>query len=78
VHKAVIQLQTLVSDATNVQEMMVAAAGNQVLSMSPQVLGRQAVSLLTLRRIHKIGAVTYNSLTGKYLNSFTVEKSLNV
>jgi hypothetical protein len=73
VHKAVVQLQTLISDATNVHEMMVAAAGNQVLSMSPQVLGRHAVSLLTLKSIHTIGAVTYNSLTGTYLNSFTVE-----
>jgi hypothetical protein len=59
-------LQILISDITKVDEMIMAAGGYKVLAMRPQVLGRQALYALSSEIISSIGAVTYNSLTGKY------------
>jgi len=57
---------TFFSDATNVHEMILGVGGNKIVAMIPQILGRQELYLMTLARVHTIGAVTYNSLTGKY------------
>lgn len=66
-------MQTLISDATKVHEMILGAGGNKIVAMIPQLLGRQELYLITLAKVHTIGAVTYNPLTGKYLNNFIVE-----
>jgi len=64
-HKAV-NSKSFFSDETNVHEMILGAGGNKIVAMTPQILGRQELYLMTLARLHTIGAVTYNSLTGKY------------
>jgi hypothetical protein len=46
--------------------MMIAAGGHKLLAIGHQVLGRQTFYEISLTKVHTIGAVTYNSLTGKY------------
>jgi hypothetical protein len=46
--------------------MILGAGGNKIVAMTAHILGRQELYLMTLARVHTIGAVTYNSLTGKY------------
>jgi hypothetical protein len=53
--------------------MILGAGGNKIVAMTPQILGRQELYLITLSKVNTIGAVTYNPLTGKYLNNFTVK-----
>jgi hypothetical protein len=45
---------------------MIAAGGHKLLALGHQVLGRQTFYEMSLTKVHIIGAVTYNSLTGKY------------
>lgn len=66
-------MQSLITDATKVHEMILGAGGNKIVAMTPQILGRQELYLITLSKVNTIGAVTYNPLTGKYLNNFTVK-----
>lgn len=66
-------MQTLIADVTNVHEMILGAGGNKIVAMTPQILGKQELYLITLSKVDTIGAVTYNPLTGKYINNFTVK-----
>jgi hypothetical protein len=56
----------ILSDRANRHELMIAAGGHKLLAIGHQVLGRQTFYEISLTKIHTIGAVTYNSLTGEY------------
>nr|BAC02725.2 vitellogenin receptor [Periplaneta americana] len=45
------------------QELVVVAAGHKLTAVGHQFLGRQTLYDMTLKNVHTIGAVTYNSLT---------------
>jgi hypothetical protein len=62
-----IEFLTILSEETQ-QELMMAAAGHKLTAIGHQVLGRQVFYEISLTTLQRIGAVTYNSLTGKYCN----------
>jgi hypothetical protein len=59
-------LLTILSERTNVNELMVAAGGHKFLVLGQRVLGRRKMYEMSLPKVRIIGAVTYNSLRGKY------------
>jgi hypothetical protein len=62
----IVALLTILSERANRHELMVAVGGHKLLILGHQVLGRQTFYEMSLTKALTIGAVTYNSLTGKY------------
>jgi hypothetical protein len=60
-------LLTILSEATIQQELLMTAAGHKLIAIGHEFLGKHVFYEISLTNIQLIGAVTYNSLTGKYL-----------
>lgn len=66
-YEAIILLLTILfSERSNRHDLMIVAGGHKLLALGHQFLGRQTFYEMSFTKIHTIGAVTYNSLTGKY------------
>jgi hypothetical protein len=66
-YKINVELLTILSETTKQQELLMTAAGHKLIAIGHEVLGKHVFYEISLTNIQSIGAVTYNSLTGKYL-----------